>query len=191
MAARNLQLHKLAHILLIARITVSTYLELFQESESNQECLLKYDGAKDLRRDGSIQRPVISTWQISFDQIRRAFPAATDLLALMSMFDRQGIPEDLVNRGKNRLTFEDTIAPLMLLPHLKELMQFLVESDKDDLLNDTRIARRCGWYIYLMGKYEEAEVMYRRALTGYEKVLGADHPDTLMKTESPSSEIRR
>ena len=33
------------------RITVSTYLELFQESESNQEHLLKYDDAEDLRRE--------------------------------------------------------------------------------------------------------------------------------------------
>ena len=29
------------------------------------------------------------------------------------------------------------------------------------------------------GKYETAEAMYRRALTGLEKVLGAEHPHTL------------
>ncbi|KAH8698463.1 hypothetical protein BGW36DRAFT_448418 [Talaromyces proteolyticus] len=223
------------------RIKVSTYLELFQESESNQERLLKYDDAKDLRRDGSIRHPVINTWQISFDQIHRVFPAAADLLALMSMFDRQGIPEDLINQGKNRLTFEDTVAPLvsfslirteiggqsfemhrliqlsirewlrqqdrfniwakharqvmeavfpsgdyktwttcqMLLPHLKEVMQFLVESEEEDLLNGARISGRCGWYLYLRGKYEEAEAMHRQALTTCEKVLGADHSNTL------------
>lgn len=223
------------------RITVSTYLELFQESESNQEHLLKYDDAEDLRRDMSIRRPVITTWQISFNQIRHTTPAATDLLALMSMFDRQGIPEDLVNRRKNRLAFEDTVAPLMsfslirteiggqsfemhrliqlsirewlnkqgqfhrwvkqgrqvmeeafpsgnyetwttcqmLLPHVKEVMQLKLGSDKDDLLNATGIANRCGWYLHLQGKYEEAEAMHRRALTIREKVLRADHPDTL------------
>jgi Tetratricopeptide repeat len=29
------------------------------------------------------------------------------------------------------------------------------------------------------GKYEEAEEMHPRAVAGYEKVLGVDHPDTL------------
>jgi tetratricopeptide (TPR) repeat protein len=29
------------------------------------------------------------------------------------------------------------------------------------------------------GKYEEAEQLNRRALAGYEKVLGVDHPTTL------------
>jgi len=29
------------------------------------------------------------------------------------------------------------------------------------------------------GKYEEAEVMHRRALKGRENVLGPEHPDTL------------
>ena len=30
-----------------------------------------------------------------------------------------------------------------------------------------------------MGKYEEAEPLYRRALAGLEAALGAEHPDTL------------
>jgi hypothetical protein len=34
------------------------------------------------------------------------------------------------------------------------------------------------------GKYEEAEVMHRRALAGRETVLGVDHPDT-GKCEQP------
>jgi hypothetical protein len=95
------------------RMTVSTYLELFWQSESSQEHLLNYDGAKDLRRDRSVRHAVITTWQISFDQIRSTCLAATDILALMSMFDRQGIPEDLVNQNMDRLQFEDAIAPLM------------------------------------------------------------------------------
>jgi hypothetical protein len=74
---------------------------------------LNYDDTKDLWRDQSIQHPVITTWQILFDQIQSTYPAATDLLALMSMFDRQGIPEDLINQDKDRLEFEDAVAPLM------------------------------------------------------------------------------
>jgi tetratricopeptide (TPR) repeat protein len=223
------------------RMTVSTYLELFQRNESNQEHLLNYDDAHDLRRDWSIRHPVITTWQISFDQIRRTSPIATDLLTLMSMFDRQGIPEDMVSQSMNQLEFEDAVAPLlgfslirveiggrlfeihrlvqlsirqwlkkrgqfqrftkrslqmikeafpsgdygtwescqMLLPHLKEVMRFTEELDDDDHLNRSSIANRCGWYLYLRGKYEEAEIMHRQALAGRKSVLGAEHPDTL------------
>jgi hypothetical protein len=56
---------------------------------------------------------VITTWQISFDQIHHINPVATALLSLMSMFDRQGIPEDLVNRGMDQLDFEDAVASFM------------------------------------------------------------------------------
>ena len=79
------------------RITVSTYLDLFSESEANQAHLLKNEDIRDLRRDAGIRHAVITTWQISFEQIRRTRPAAIDLLALMSMFDRQGIPENLLH----------------------------------------------------------------------------------------------
>jgi hypothetical protein len=35
------------------------------------------------------------------------------LLVLMRMFDRQEIPEDLVNQYMGRLNFEDAVAPLI------------------------------------------------------------------------------
>jgi hypothetical protein len=95
------------------RITVSGYLELFRESESNQTHLLQHEDAKDLRRDPSIRHAVITTWQLSFEQIRHEQPEATDLLALMSIFDRQGIPESLVREGDDMLLFEDALAPLI------------------------------------------------------------------------------
>jgi hypothetical protein len=88
-----------------SRITVSRYLELFHESESNQTHLLQHEDAKDLRRDPSIRHAVITTWQLSFEQIRHERPGATDLLALMSIFDRQGIPESLVREGDDMLLF--------------------------------------------------------------------------------------
>ncbi|EED13534.1 kinesin, putative [Talaromyces stipitatus ATCC 10500] len=235
------------------RMTVSSYLELFQQSETNQEHLLNYDEAHDLRRDRSVRYPVITTWQISFDQIHHIYPKATDLLALMSMFDRQGIPEELVSEGMDRLQFEDAIALLisfsliqveiggrlfelhrlvqlsvrqwlkkqgrlhqlvkqslrvmkavfpsgdyqtsaschMLLPHFKETIYFTKKLDDNDQLNIASIASRCGWHLYLMGKYEEAEVMHRRAVTMHEKVLGAEHPDTLVSVSHLGLVLRR
>jgi hypothetical protein len=50
------------------RMSVAKYLELFHESEANQSSLLDKDGG-DLRRDPDVPNAVISTWQISFNQI--------------------------------------------------------------------------------------------------------------------------
>jgi tetratricopeptide (TPR) repeat protein len=94
------------------RVTISTYLKLFRESAANQTTLLSSEDTRDLRRDHSIQHAAITTWQISFNQIQKIKPAATDLLALISMFDRQGIPEYLLHDNTNQLQFEDAIAPL-------------------------------------------------------------------------------
>lgn len=95
------------------RITVSTYLELFRESEESQVYLLNTQDIRDMRRDGSVSGAVITTWQISFEQIRKTRPEAADLLSLMAMFDRQGIPEHLLYDGRSKLQFEDAVAPLL------------------------------------------------------------------------------
>jgi Tfp pilus assembly protein PilF len=95
-------------------ITASAYLQLFHESDSKRIRLLRNEDSMDLRRDPSIRYAVITTWQLSFEQIRQERPAATDLLALMSMFDRQGIPEDLVRDfDQDILDFHDALAPLL------------------------------------------------------------------------------
>lgn len=49
-----------------------------------------------LRRDADAKNSIMITWQISFDDIRNKWPASADLLSLMSYFDRQGIPEDVL-----------------------------------------------------------------------------------------------
>ena len=95
------------------RITIADYLNLFRKSEKNQKHLLSNAEMKDIRRDPSTRHPVITTWQVSFGQIKETTPEAADLLALMSMFDRQSIPEDLLHDGKDQLEFEDSIAPLL------------------------------------------------------------------------------
>ncbi|KAJ6004729.1 hypothetical protein N7540_013098 [Penicillium herquei] len=49
-----------------------------------------------LYRDWEAKNSFLVTWQISFDYIRQTKPSAADLLSLMSMFDRQGISENLI-----------------------------------------------------------------------------------------------
>jgi hypothetical protein len=94
--------------------TISTDLELFRESEANQVHLLSKKEWKDIRRDHSIRDTVIATWQISFKHIRKMEPSAADLLALMSMFDKQGIPRWLLQQtNTSQLDFNDALTPLL------------------------------------------------------------------------------
>jgi tetratricopeptide (TPR) repeat protein len=81
------------------RSSLEKYLGTFRESKHNRIRLLKHD-AGDLWRDGEASNAVFTTWQISFNYIRSKRPSAADLLALMSFFDRQGIPEWVLKGNK-------------------------------------------------------------------------------------------
>ncbi|KAK6362595.1 hypothetical protein TWF730_000052 [Orbilia blumenaviensis] len=112
--------HAAAYIRSKPRVTVSTYLRLFKESENNQVRLLDCNEMKDLRRDHSIRHAVAKTWQISFHQIKEMKTEAADMLALMSMFNRQGIPEKLLIKDMDQLQFEDAISPLLNFSLIRE-----------------------------------------------------------------------
>jgi tetratricopeptide (TPR) repeat protein len=85
------------------RSSVSKYLHEFQEGERKRVKLLAHD-AGDLRRGGGASNSILTTWRISFERIRSERPSAADLLSLMSFFDRQGIPEDLLKTTSNGAT---------------------------------------------------------------------------------------
>jgi tetratricopeptide (TPR) repeat protein len=93
------------------RMSIAKYLELFRESEMNQRSLLDKDEG-DLRRDPDVPNAVISTWEISFNQIRRENPFAADLLSLMSALNRQGIAESFLRGDSDRLAFADALTVL-------------------------------------------------------------------------------
>jgi hypothetical protein len=78
-----------------SRYSVSRYLRDFQKSDLKATKLLEIE-AGHLYRDWEAKNSITVTWQISFDHIRRKRPSAADLLFLMSFFDRQGIPEELL-----------------------------------------------------------------------------------------------
>ena len=78
------------------RMTISQYLDEIRRSDHDRTRLLKKDMA-DSRRDGRASNSIIQTWQISFEHIRKEMPTAARLLSLMSLFDRQGIPESLLH----------------------------------------------------------------------------------------------
>ena len=220
--------------------TIASYLQFFRESEANQARLLDAKELRDLRRDPSIRHAVIATWKISFDQIQKTGPAAAELLALMSMFDRQGIPVSLLQGQVSRLDFEDAVAPLLsfslvraeigqqsfemhhlvqlstrrwleandqldrwktesvrmlaevfpsgeyetwvecrqLLPHSRKVLDYNQE-EREAALHWARIARNTGWYLLYIGEYAAAADSIKDAMLARERLLGAEHPDTL------------
>ncbi|KAF5667156.1 kinesin light chain [Fusarium heterosporum] len=74
------------------RESVRTYLDTFRQSDQKKSSLLNRD-AGDLRRDDTVSNSVITTWQVTFEQIRREAPSASRLLSFMSFFNPHGIPE--------------------------------------------------------------------------------------------------
>jgi tetratricopeptide (TPR) repeat protein len=80
------------------RITIFGYIDEFNKNHKKKESILNQD-AGDLRRDLSSSNSVVTTWQMSFERIRKDRPSAADLLALMSFFNPQGIPESVLRRN--------------------------------------------------------------------------------------------
>ncbi|KAF7175615.1 hypothetical protein CNMCM7691_009180 [Aspergillus felis] len=77
------------------RSSVKQYLQEFESSGSTKLSLLGHEEGQ-LRRDWEARNSIIRTWQISFDHILQERPSAANLLALMSLFDRQGIHQCLL-----------------------------------------------------------------------------------------------
>ena len=77
------------------RMTVLKYLHDVQKNATDKYSLLKV-AIKDRRRDGKASNSILATWQISFEYIRAEQLSAANLLSLMSFFDRQGIPDELL-----------------------------------------------------------------------------------------------
>lgn len=73
------------------RVTLKQYLVLLDKSEHDPKSVLNIHGS-DSRRDPKVTNAVFKTWQITLNVIKENHPDAAELLAVMSMFDRQGIP---------------------------------------------------------------------------------------------------
>ncbi|PNP86251.1 hypothetical protein FNYG_00479 [Fusarium nygamai] len=77
-------------------ITVKEYLELLDGSENDLVDLLNEE-FETVGRDADTPHAVAQTWMLSFQQIERQHPFASELLSLMCLFDRQKIPLDFVD----------------------------------------------------------------------------------------------
>lgn len=76
------------------RMSISRYLKTIDENRAH--VLKEGKGKVDIRRDHQASNSITTTWQLSFDYIRKRSLAAARLLSLMSFFDRQGIPRSLL-----------------------------------------------------------------------------------------------
>ncbi|KAF4503164.1 hypothetical protein FAGAP_595 [Fusarium agapanthi] len=77
-------------------ITVKEYLELLEGSENDLVDLLNEE-FETVGRDADTPHAVAQTWMLSFQQIEKQYPFASELLSLMCLFDRQKIPLDFVD----------------------------------------------------------------------------------------------
>ncbi|KAL8941379.1 MAG: hypothetical protein Q9216_002283 [Gyalolechia sp. 2 TL-2023] len=91
---------------------VTDYMALLGEGGEEMEALLS-ESFSDHRRGEAADNSVLKTWKLSFDQITRRFSRAAEMLSLMSMYDRQGVPEDLLRRqGEPKHIFINALATL-------------------------------------------------------------------------------
>ncbi|CAI7622755.1 unnamed protein product [Penicillium pancosmium] len=109
------------------RCSVSQYLEKVQKSDREAVRVLNEEAGL-LYRDWEAKNSILLTWQISFDYIRGRRPSATDLLSLMSFFDRQGITENILRAQQNRERRNSS--PLQLFEECSS------DSDKDSKSDD-------------------------------------------------------
>jgi hypothetical protein len=73
-------------------LTIVKYLKLLDENDNRLVKVLS-EPFEAIGRDSEVPNAVTATWIVSFEQIRRQYCKASDLLSLMSFFDRQGIPK--------------------------------------------------------------------------------------------------
>jgi tetratricopeptide (TPR) repeat protein len=97
-------------------ISVEDYLKAFQAADSEMRNLLSVD-LPDHRRDfemrSEMQNSVIRTWKVSFDQIRNQNPRAAEILSLMAVLDRQGIPKMILRQdGEKETDFTTALGTL-------------------------------------------------------------------------------
>lgn len=101
-----------AYIKEVPLFSITKYLARFRRSKEDQVALLNKN-KEDLRRDREVPNAVITSWELSFNQLRETSPGSADLLSLMSYFNRQAIPQCLVQRDDDEVSFEDDINPLI------------------------------------------------------------------------------
>lgn len=91
--------------------SISEYLHLYNQSDTTKIQLLS-DGFEDDMRDKDTKRPVVITFFVSFEQIKKSDPYAAEILSFMSILDPQAIPRSLLPRDENLVNFRKALGTL-------------------------------------------------------------------------------
>ncbi|KZF19132.1 hypothetical protein L228DRAFT_271392 [Xylona heveae TC161] len=86
------------------QMTIAAYLQRIKLAESELQEYLSEE-LEDSRRDLQGQNSVMRTWKISFEQISRQNPRAAEILSMMAVLDRQGIPGILLQKKRRNYCF--------------------------------------------------------------------------------------
>ena len=115
--------------------SLGEYLNLLRTSDADVSELLSEE-IYDMRRDEETANSVIRTWKLSFEQIRREKPRAAEILSLMAIFDRQGVPRMLLRKeGETETTFK------LALKTLEAFSLITAESGKDSAFGMHRLVQ--------------------------------------------------
>ncbi|KAK8139498.1 hypothetical protein PG984_002878 [Apiospora sp. TS-2023a] len=102
-------------------INCAEYLELF--NDPREQANLMEEAYADLRRDSEIPNTVVATGILSFQQIQKEDPKAAEIMSLISVIDRQRIPQSLLDEftGYGRMESMKAMGMLkgfkLLVPH--------------------------------------------------------------------------
>ncbi|KAK8081240.1 hypothetical protein PG996_000021 [Apiospora saccharicola] len=102
-------------------IKCAEYLELFNNPK--KQANLMDEAYADLRRDSEIPNSVVATGILSFQQIQKEDPKAAEIMSLISVIDRQRIPQSLLDEftGYGRMESMKAMGMLkgfkLLVPH--------------------------------------------------------------------------
>lgn len=88
-----------AFICRVPSMSVAGYLKTLHKIEKDAADILTNKESRDPRRDKFAALSIVKTWQISFQYIRERRRTDTNLLSLMSFFDRQDIPISMLRLG--------------------------------------------------------------------------------------------
>ncbi|KAK4162358.1 hypothetical protein QBC43DRAFT_302124 [Cladorrhinum sp. PSN259] len=111
-------------------ISVTEYLQLLEKSDKQLVDLLSEE-FETVGRDPEAARAVAETWILSFDQIQEQDTFAGDLLSVMSLFDRQAIPQKFLSDYGERQQVQEPRGEMQLVKALGVLKAFsFITEDK-------------------------------------------------------------
>ncbi|KAF1981079.1 kinesin light chain, partial [Aulographum hederae CBS 113979] len=113
-------------------IPVSSYVDLYKDTEEIKKDLLGRF-FEDSSRYPETNKPVATTWFISFEQIQRNVPLAADYMSFMACIARESIPRSLLPYNSSKLQQTDAIGTLTAYAFITHRKEELVEEDTFDM----------------------------------------------------------